>query len=155
MRRSESCLWLQSSLNVRSVRHDRAPHSRTIIGRDQPCESLPLGCTSITPTGGTSRTVVAALAVTCQSELRANPSCHKERLGLLIPWLRPPGHLRLSFSCPGTSNGERIFSHKFTVTITLLRLCLIRSSKPPACALLLHDPTLMPRPSVYDVVPRG
>ncbi len=139
MRRSESCRWLQSPSNVCSVRHDRALHSQTIFSRDHSCESLPLRYTPTTPTGGTSRTVVAALAVTC------NPSCHKERLGLLVPWLRPPGHLRLSFSCPGTSNGERIISHKSTVTITMLRLCLIRTSKPPACALLLHVPTLMPR----------
>ena len=71
-----------------------------IFSRDLTRESLLLGYTTTTPTGGTSGTVAATLVDKCQSELPFGTP------GAVNPRLRAPAHLRLTFPRPGTPNGD-------------------------------------------------
>ena len=94
--------------------------SSAVINRANPCYSDTLLPRQLVAPAGPWRPPL---------RISANPSRYKERLGLLIPRLRPPGHLRLAFSRPGTSDGEWLFRHNFTVVIALLRLQSIMNSK--------------------------
>ena len=113
----------QSATTVHSI----LGRSSAVINRANPCYSDTLLPRQLVAPAGPWQPPM---------RIRANPNSHKERLGLLIPRLRPPDHLRLAFPSPGTSNGEGRcrhnfavvtygegrFRHNFAVAIALLRL---------------------------------